>query len=103
MVSVRKTRRDRGLSLLLTPKTLYLNFDSGKSTLLQAISVGQYDKVPGDGRELCVSLSDAVTVRAEDGRYVNNWYVQSTQEMELFKLFLSRALTHSFTRGLSKR
>jgi predicted ABC-class ATPase len=51
-------------------------FVSGKSTLLQAISVGQYDKIPGDGRELCVSLPDAVTVRAEDGRYVNNWCVQ---------------------------
>jgi len=44
----------------------------GKSTLLQAISVGHYDKIPGDGRELCVSILDAVTVRAEDGRYVNN-------------------------------
>ena len=47
----------------------------GKSTLLQAIAVGHYDKIPGDGRELCISLSEAVTVRAEDGRYVNNWYV----------------------------
>jgi len=46
----------------------------GKSTLLQAIAVGQYDKIPGDGRELCVSVPDAVIVRAEDGRYVNNWY-----------------------------
>jgi hypothetical protein len=44
----------------------------GKSTTLQAIAVGQYDKIPGDGRELCVSIPDAVTVRAEDGRYVNN-------------------------------
>jgi len=45
----------------------------GKSTLLQAIAVGQYDKIPGDGRELCVSVPDATIVRAEDGRYVNNW------------------------------
>ena len=44
----------------------------GKSTTLQGIAVGQYDKIPGDGRELCVSIPDAVTVRAEDGRYVNN-------------------------------
>ncbi|VEU39747.1 unnamed protein product [Pseudo-nitzschia multistriata] len=44
----------------------------GKSTLLQAISVGHFDKIPGDGREMCVSISDAVSIRAEDGRYVNN-------------------------------
>ena len=44
----------------------------GKSTLLQTIAVGIYDKIPGDGREFCVAVSDAVTVRAEDGRYVNN-------------------------------
>mmetsp|Transcript_37238 Transcript_37238/g.75999 ORF Transcript_37238/g.75999 Transcript_37238/m.75999 type:complete len:854 (-) Transcript_37238:266-2827(-) len=44
----------------------------GKSTILQALSYGVYDKVPGDGRELCVTHSDAVSIRAEDGRYVNN-------------------------------
>ena len=44
----------------------------GKSTTLQAIALGYYDKIPGDGRELCVSVLDAVVVRAEDGRYVNN-------------------------------
>ncbi|KAG7362962.1 ABC transporter ATP-binding protein [Nitzschia inconspicua] len=44
----------------------------GKSTTLQAIAMGVYDKIPGDGREWCVSVSSAVTVRAEDGRYVNN-------------------------------
>ena len=44
----------------------------GKSTILQALSYGIYDKVPGDGRELCVTHSDAVSIRAEDGRYVNN-------------------------------
>jgi hypothetical protein len=44
----------------------------GKSTLLQTIAVGIYDKIPGDGREFCVAVPDAVTVRAEDGRYVNN-------------------------------
>jgi Predicted ATPase of the ABC class len=44
----------------------------GKSTTLHAIAMGVYDKIPGDGREYCVSVSSAVTVRAEDGRYVNN-------------------------------
>ena len=44
----------------------------GKSTILQALSYGVYDKIPGDGREYVVSHSDAVSIRAEDGRYVNN-------------------------------
>mmetsp|Transcript_17328 Transcript_17328/g.21176 ORF Transcript_17328/g.21176 Transcript_17328/m.21176 type:complete len:718 (-) Transcript_17328:27-2180(-) len=44
----------------------------GKSTMLRAIMAGVYNKVLGDGRELCVTDNSAVTVRAEDGRYVNN-------------------------------
>ena len=44
----------------------------GKSTLLQALSYGVYNKIPFDGRELCVTHVDAVNVRAEDGRYVHN-------------------------------
>jgi hypothetical protein len=44
----------------------------GKSTLLQALSYGVYNKIPFDGRELCVAHVDAVNVRAEDGRYVHN-------------------------------
>jgi predicted ABC-class ATPase len=42
----------------------------GKSTLLEALSWGVYDHVPGDGRELVVSRPDAVKIRAEDGRSV---------------------------------
>lgn len=42
----------------------------GKSTLLAALQVGMYDKVPGDGREFVAILPDAVSVRAEDGRSV---------------------------------
>ncbi|KAF6256247.1 hypothetical protein COO60DRAFT_1640911 [Scenedesmus sp. NREL 46B-D3] len=59
----------------------------GKSTLLQALEAGVYNKVPGDGcewmsalpdavkvpgdgRELVVMLPDAVKVSAEDGRRV---------------------------------
>ena len=42
----------------------------GKSTLLQALALGIYDHVPGDGREQCVSAESVVTVRAEDGRSV---------------------------------
>ena len=42
----------------------------GKSTLLQAVALGVYDHLPGDGRERCVSAAELVTVRAEDGRSV---------------------------------
>ena len=43
-----------------------------KSTLLRTIAAGVYNKVPGDGREFCVTVESAISVRAEDGRYVNN-------------------------------
>ncbi len=43
----------------------------GKSTLLQVLARGVYDHVPGDGRELCVSVQSTVQVRAEDGRSVS--------------------------------
>src|SRR5918993_3463926 len=42
----------------------------GKSTLLSALSLGVYDHLPGDGRELVVARANAVKVRAEDGRSV---------------------------------
>lgn len=42
----------------------------GKSTLLDALARGVYPHIPGDGRELVVTRSDAVTIRAEDGRRV---------------------------------
>jgi predicted ABC-class ATPase len=42
----------------------------GKSTLLSALAWGPYDHVAGDGRELVVARSDAVKIRAEDGRSV---------------------------------
>jgi Predicted ATPase of the ABC class len=49
----------------------------GKSTLLRALSVGVHNKVPGDGREFCVTVESAVSIRAEDGRYVNNCNVSA--------------------------
>lgn len=45
---------------------------SGKSTLLDAISAGIYDHVLGDGRELCITDSSAVSISAEDGRSVKH-------------------------------
>lgn len=43
---------------------------SGRSTLLQAIAAGVYPHLPGDGREHCTTVADAVLVRAEEGRRV---------------------------------
>jgi len=42
----------------------------GKSTLLEAIKMGIYNHIPGDGRELVVSDPTATKIRAEDGRRV---------------------------------
>lgn len=42
----------------------------GKSTLLQAVALGVYNHIPGDGRELVVTEDSAVKIRAEDGRSV---------------------------------
>ena len=43
----------------------------GKSTLLQALERGVYNHIPGDGRELLATVADAVKIRAEDHRVVN--------------------------------
>lgn len=42
----------------------------GKSTVLRALQDGVYNHRPDDGRELAVSRTDTVKVRAEDGRAV---------------------------------
>ncbi|THZ94135.1 hypothetical protein D6C82_08470 [Aureobasidium pullulans] len=42
----------------------------GKSTLLEALQLGIYNYIPGDGRELVVTSPNAAKVRAEDGRSV---------------------------------
>ena len=42
----------------------------GKSTLLRALDRGIYNHIPGDGRELVVTRSSSVKIRAEDGRQV---------------------------------
>jgi len=42
----------------------------GKSTLLNALEVGIYNHIPGDGREQCVSNKQTAKVRAYSGRSV---------------------------------
>ena len=43
----------------------------GKSTLLEALQLAVYYKIPGDGREFCVTSAMAAKIRAEDGRCIN--------------------------------
>lgn len=45
---------------------------SGKSTLLDALSAGIYDHIPGDGRELVLTDDTATEIFAEDGRAVSH-------------------------------
>ena len=42
----------------------------GKTTLLQAIELGVYNHIPGDGREFVITNPTAVKIRAEDGRSI---------------------------------
>ncbi len=42
----------------------------GKSTLLNALELGVYNHIPGDGRELVITSYDAVKIRGEDGRRI---------------------------------
>lgn len=44
----------------------------GKSTILNAIELGVYDHIKGDGREYCVTEDTAMKIRAEDGRSIKN-------------------------------
>ena len=44
----------------------------GKSTLLEALQVGVYNHIGGDGREFVLADDTAVKLRAEDGRSIRN-------------------------------
>ena len=44
----------------------------GKSTLLQALELGVYNHIPGDGREFVSCDPTAVKIRAEDGRPIHS-------------------------------
>lgn len=44
----------------------------GKSTLLEALQVGVYNHIAGDGREFVLADDTAVKLRAEDGRSIRN-------------------------------
>jgi len=42
----------------------------GKTTLLEAIEMGVYPHIPGDGREYVATVEETAKIRAEDGRSV---------------------------------
>ena len=44
----------------------------GKSTLLNALELGVYNHIPGDGREYVITDESALKLRAEDGRFVKD-------------------------------
>ena len=44
----------------------------GKSTLLEALELGVYNHISGDGREYVITRDDAVKIRAEDGRSIKH-------------------------------
>lgn len=44
----------------------------GKSTLLNALELGIYNHIPGDGREYVITDSTALKLRSEDGRFIKD-------------------------------
>jgi predicted ABC-class ATPase len=49
----------------------------GKSTLLKSIEFGVYNHIEGDGREYVISIGNAMKIRAEDGRFIQNVDISS--------------------------
>lgn len=44
----------------------------GKSTLLNALELGIYDHISGDGREYVITDPSAQKLRSEDGRFIKD-------------------------------
>ncbi|MDO4308773.1 MAG: ABC-ATPase domain-containing protein [Eubacteriales bacterium] len=44
----------------------------GKSTLLNALELGVYNHIPGDGREYVITDETALKLRSEDGRFIKD-------------------------------
>jgi predicted ABC-class ATPase len=70
-VSLPNTGLTRGLGIRPGINVLIGGGFHGKSTLLDALAIGVYPHIPGDGREQVVTHSDAAFVCAEDGRAVS--------------------------------
>ncbi|MDO4276467.1 MAG: ABC-ATPase domain-containing protein [Eubacteriales bacterium] len=64
----------------------------GKSTLLNALELGVYNHIPGDGREYVITDATALKLRSEDGRFIKD------VDISLFINDLpNQKDTHSFT------
>lgn len=64
--TVRGVSIPNGLTLILGES------NSGRVDLMDAIAQGIYNHIPGDGREAVVTVADAVNIRSEVGRCVQN-------------------------------
>ncbi|MFC1540925.1 P-loop domain-containing protein, partial [Candidatus Latescibacterota bacterium] len=62
----------RGMGIPAGITVLNGGFSQGKSTFLQAIELGVYNHIYGDGREFIITVPDAVSIRVEEGRRVEN-------------------------------
>lgn len=62
--SIRGLGISQGLTLILGES------DSGRVDLMDAIAQGIYNHIPGDGREHTVTVADAVNIRSEVGRSI---------------------------------
>lgn len=60
----------RGITVITGPPF------SGRSTLLRALAWGVYTHLPGDGREFCGTVADAVVVTADEGRRIEGVNLQ---------------------------
>lgn len=69
-VELRTNHAVRGLGIPAGVTLLMGDFYSGRRELLQALAAGIYNHIPGDGREMVITVPDAVSVPAEPGRCV---------------------------------
>ena len=69
----------------------------GKSTLLEALELGVYNHIAGDGREYVITDDSAMKLRAEDGRSIQNTDIS----MFIRNLPNGKDTTHFFTEDAS--
>jgi predicted ABC-class ATPase len=67
----------RGLGIPLGVTLVVGGGYHGKSTLLNAVELGVYNHIPGDGREMVITNDSAVKIRAEDGRSIEKTDISS--------------------------
>lgn len=95
--SVRGLGIPGGITLILGDDT------SGRPELLKAIAAGIYNHVPGDGREMVITVPDAVHVPAEAGRSVQrvdvSAFVDAGPESTVYRSYTSADATASLSQA----